>query len=55
MGRGAYAWDKNTSAGLCAKTAGGGLCARGGVFSGYYGIIKLVKIWPGGTWSELRR
>ena len=30
---GAYARDKNTSAGLCAKNAGGGgggLCARGG-------------------------
>ena len=33
----------------------GGLMREGGVFSGYYGIIKLVKIWPGGTWSELQR
>ena len=32
-GGGAYAQDKNTSAGLCAKNAGGGLCARGGVFA----------------------
>jgi len=34
MGRGAYAWDKNTSAGLCAKTAGGAYARGGGVFSG---------------------
>ena len=29
-GGGAYARDKNTSARLCTKNAGGGLCARGG-------------------------
>ena len=28
-GGGAYERDKNTSAGLCTKNAGGGLCARG--------------------------
>ena len=41
---GAYARDKNTSAGLCAKNAGGGggLCARGGVFAGHYGILIVV-------------
>ena len=29
---GAYARDKNTSAGLCAKNAGGGAYARGGAY-----------------------
>ena len=41
LGWGAYVRDKNTSARLCAKKAGGGgggLCARGGVFAGHYGI-----------------
>ena len=28
----AYARDKNISARLCTKNAGGGLCTRGGVF-----------------------
>ena len=37
-GGGAYAWDKNTSARLCAKNAGGGLMPKGGVFVGHYGI-----------------
>ena len=32
----AYARDKNTSARLSAKNAGG-LCMRGGVFAGHYG------------------
>ena len=38
-GRGVYARDKNTSARLCAKNAGGrGAYARGGgVFAGHYG------------------
>ena len=30
---GAYAWDKNTSARVCAKNAGGGLCVRGDWYS----------------------
>ena len=30
LGRGAYAWDKNTSARLCAKNTGG-------LFAGHYG------------------
>ena len=40
---GAYARDKNTSAELCAKNAGGGggLCAKGGVFAGHYGSITI--------------
>ena len=29
------------SAGVTAKNAGGGLCARGGVFAGHYGICIL--------------
>ena len=41
-GKGAYAWDKNTSARLCAKNEGGGRCARGGVFAGHY-IIYLIE------------
>ena len=32
--------DKNTSARLCAKNAGGGLCVREGVFAGRYGILQ---------------
>ena len=37
--RGAYVRDKNTSAKLCTKNAGGGLCARrGGVFAGHYSM-----------------
>ena len=42
---GAYARDKSTLAGLCAKNAGGGgrgLCARGGIFAGHYNIRKLL-------------
>ena len=35
-GEGAYARDKNTSARLCVKNAGGGLYTRGGVFAGHY-------------------
>ena len=35
-GGGAYAWDKNTSARLCAKKVGGG---GGGVFAGHYGTL----------------
>ena len=32
-----------TSARVCAKNAGGGgLCARGGVFAGHYGIHKTT-------------
>ena len=38
--RGAYASDKNTSAVLCAKNAGGGLMREGGVFAGHYGTYK---------------
>ena len=42
--RGAYARDKNTSARLRAKNAGGGgAYARGeGVFAGHYGICFLL-------------
>ena len=37
---GAYARDKNTSARLCAKNAGGAYArgGGGGVFAGHYGI-----------------
>ena len=35
-GGGAYAQDKNTSARLCAKNAGG-LMVQGGIFVGHYG------------------
>ena len=34
-------WDKSTSAGLCTKNDGGGLCAREGVFAGHYGISSV--------------
>ena len=37
---GVYARDKNTSARLCAKNVGEGLCARGGVFAGHYGTCS---------------
>ena len=37
---GAYAQDKNTSARLCAKNAGG-LMRKGGVFAGHYGKYSL--------------
>ena len=37
-GGGAYAQDKNTSARLCTKNAGGGVLMReGDVFAGHYG------------------
>ena len=47
-GGGAYARDKNTSARLCAKNAGGrgGLCARGGIFAGHYGTCIVPYIYP---------
>ena len=52
---GAYARNKNTSAGLRAKNAGGGLCARGGVFAGHYGIY-IMKNPPFDSlvWGSLR-
>ena len=37
--RGAYAWDKNTSARLRDK------CTRGGVFAGHYGTIVSFLFW----------
>ena len=40
LGWGAYVRDKNTSARLCAKKAGGLMFDGGGVFAGHYGIIK---------------
>ena len=43
----AYARDKGTSAGLCAKNAGGGgggLCAKGGVFAGHYGTVLSYNL-----------
>ena len=41
-GGGAYARDKNTSARVCGKNAGGYLCVRGGgdIFARHYGISK---------------
>ena len=42
LGGGAYARDKNTSVRVCAKNAGGGLCARGGIFAGHYGITITI-------------
>ena len=36
-GGGAYAQDKNTSARLCTKNAGGVLMREGDVFAGHYG------------------
>ena len=42
LGWGACARDKNTSARLCAKRQGG-LCVRGGVFVGHYGIIMMTR------------
>ena len=45
LGWEAYEWDKNISARLCAKKAGGLMCVcvcvcggGGGVFAGHYGI-----------------
>ena len=40
VGWGAYAWDKNTSARVCAKNAVGGLCTRGGG-----GICGTLRFW----------
>ena len=36
---GGYARDKNTSARLCAKNAGGAYARGVGVFAGHYGIL----------------
>ena len=33
---------KNISARLCTKKVGGGLCTRGGVFAGHYGICMCI-------------
>ena len=43
---GAYARDKNTSAGLCAKNAGGAYArgGGGGVFAGHYGTRLCINI-----------
>ena len=38
LGLGAYAREKNTSAILCAKKAGGFYARGGGVFAGHYGM-----------------
>ena len=40
---GAYARDKNTSARLCSKNAGG-LCTRGGVFVGHYSSSNCMLL-----------
>ena len=41
-GWGAYARDKNISARLCTKKAGGGAYARGGgIFAGHYGTLHV--------------
>ena len=40
---GAYAWDKNTSARLCAKKAGGAHARGGGVFAGHYGNLNKIS------------
>ena len=40
-GWGAYAWNKNTSAKLCAKNAGGAYAGGQGVFAGHYGIYGV--------------
>ena len=39
LGWGAYALDKNTSARLCAKKAGGAYARGGDVFARHYGTI----------------
>ena len=54
MGGGeAYAWDKNTSAKLCAKiVGGGGLYTRGGIFAGHYGISRCDRCIMGG-WPQV--
>jgi len=43
-GEGAYVRDKNISARLCAKNAGGVLCAKGGIFSGHYGTHSSIAL-----------
>ena len=43
LGWGAYARDKNTSAILCAKKAGGAYAQGGCVFAGHYSIKPLVQ------------
>ena len=44
---GGYVRDKNTSARLCAKNAGGGgLCVRGGIFVGHYGTCIWCTVLP---------
>ena len=39
---GAYARDKNTSAGLYTKNAGGAYARGGGIFAGHYGICMYT-------------
>ena len=41
---GIYARDKNTSARLCAKNAGGAYARGGGVFAGHYGKSKTIHL-----------
>ena len=43
-GGGAYSRDKNTCAGTLAENGRGGLYARGGVLTGYYGTSKKVGL-----------
>ena len=43
-GGGAYARDKNTAARLCAKNAGGGAYARGGVYLRDTTVVKLSSL-----------
>ena len=47
LGWGAYAWAKNTSAILCAKRTGGGLCARGAYLQDttVYVVILRDTLW----------
>ena len=40
--KGACARDKNTSARLHTKYAGGGLMREGGVFAGHYGYVSFM-------------
>ena len=40
---GAYAWDKNTSAGLCAKNTGEGGYAQWGVYLWNTTVILKIK------------
>ena len=50
-GGGAYARDKNTSARLCAKNAGGAYARGWGVFAGHHGNSAEVLSYSAAVWT----